>query len=207
MGLISAALGLAGCGESNTWNQKLTVTVNTPSGTVSGSSVSRIGIAFAEDAWLAPGYAYSAGQTGEAVVVEVAPGKYLFALLDDRQRLLAFRIFLGDQAEAQPNKQQATEIQQSRKRAVLQPKQFPTLVTFDDIKDSRTVKLVDPKRLSDWFDVGYSLKSISLEVTTASLSTGKVRAILDWLDDEFQIEFLLELNFSSWISTCWFHRN
>jgi hypothetical protein len=81
VGIILTALGLSGCKGSNSWHQKLTVTVSTPTGEVSGSSVSKVGISFAEDAWLAPGYAYSAEQTGEAVVVEVSRGKFLFALL------------------------------------------------------------------------------------------------------------------------------
>ena len=38
--LILLGLGLSGCGSAgNSWHRKLTVTVNTPNGVVSGSSV------------------------------------------------------------------------------------------------------------------------------------------------------------------------
>jgi hypothetical protein len=184
MGLIGSMLGLAGCGGGNSWHQKLIVTVNTPNGEVAGSSVSKVGISFAEDTWLAPVYAYSAGQTGEAVVVEVAPGKFLFALLNDRQRLLAFRVFFDDNAEASPNKKQAIEIQNSRKSADLQANQYPTLVTFTDINNPRTVKIVDPMRLSEAFGAGYSLKSITLEITDEAVTEGQVIKIARWLDHD-----------------------
>ena len=59
--------------------QKLTVTVETPAGEVSGSSVSAVSWRKQWFRWDGMGWSYDL--TGEAVVVEVAPGRYLFALL------------------------------------------------------------------------------------------------------------------------------
>jgi hypothetical protein len=66
--LISlAAVSLGGCG-GNSWHQKLTVTVNTPKGEVSGSSVVGVNITLREDSFMmVTGYAYAANYSGEAV--------------------------------------------------------------------------------------------------------------------------------------------
>ena len=78
---ILAALALTGCGDTYEWNQKITVEVETPDGVKSGSSVQHI-------RWVAgAGYPGMDGPsadskvTGEAVVVDLGGGKYLFALL------------------------------------------------------------------------------------------------------------------------------
>lgn len=61
------------------WRQKLTVTVETPAGEVSESTVSAVIWRKLWLDWDSTGWSY--GLTGEAVVVEVTPGRYLFALL------------------------------------------------------------------------------------------------------------------------------
>lgn len=57
------------------------------------------------------GVTYQGGYGGEAVVVEVSPGKYLFALLDQRLLTLALKVFLGPQAGASPKKADANKIE------------------------------------------------------------------------------------------------
>jgi hypothetical protein len=79
---LLASLALTGCGEKFEWNQKITVEVETPDGLRSGSSVQHV-------VWNA-GSAYpgmdgpsaASTVTGEAVVVDLGGGKYLFALLN-----------------------------------------------------------------------------------------------------------------------------
>jgi hypothetical protein len=44
MALIGSALAAAGCAKSYSWNQKLTVEVNTPEGVKTGSSVVSISV-------------------------------------------------------------------------------------------------------------------------------------------------------------------
>ena len=86
-GLTLAALALAGamlagCGERVSWRQKLTLEVETPDGIVTGTGVVQIRMRWLED-WQRFASANSVGSDvrGEAVVVEVAPGRYLFALV------------------------------------------------------------------------------------------------------------------------------
>lgn len=61
------------------WHQKLTLTIETPAGEVSGAAVSAVAW---RELWLKfEGMGWDYDLTGEAVVVEVTPGRYLFALL------------------------------------------------------------------------------------------------------------------------------
>ena len=68
--LILALLTLTGC-ERYSWRQKLTVTVDTPAGEVSGASVSQVSW---RKHWIrTDGMGWDYDLTGEAVVVEVTP--------------------------------------------------------------------------------------------------------------------------------------
>lgn len=59
--------------------------------------------------------------------------------------------------------------------------QYPMLVTFDDITDPASVKLVDPADLAATFGPGVRLKSVTLEVTNEAVTDGVVEEKLDWL--------------------------
>ena len=79
MPLLGSALMLVGCTKHVAWHQKLMITVATPSGDKAGSSVTGISATVGQQ--FASSNAWASTVTGEATVVEVAPGKYLFALL------------------------------------------------------------------------------------------------------------------------------
>ena len=116
------------------------------------------------------------------MVVEAAPGKYLFAVVEEKQESLAFEAFFGAQY-LNPVKAKANEIQEMRQRVELGSKLYPMLVTFSDINDPKSVKLVKPDDLASIFGPGYSLKSITLEITDEAVTEGKVEALLGWLTD------------------------
>lgn len=178
-----ASLVLAGCWGGNSWHQKLTVTVNTPQGEVSGSSVSEVDITLREDAlWTTTGYAYKSHLSGEAVVVELAPGKYLFAVLEEKQKLLALKVIAGDQAAAQPTKADLEKVETHHGPVVLNRVNYPTLVTFTDINHPKSVREVKPSDLASSLGPGYSLKSITLEITDESKNVEKIKKILLWID-------------------------
>lgn len=61
------------------WRQKITVMIDTPAGEVSGSWVSEVSWRKQWIRWDGMGWYHDL--TGEAVVVEVTPGRYLFRLL------------------------------------------------------------------------------------------------------------------------------
>jgi hypothetical protein len=181
MGLIGSMLALTGCWGGNSWHQKLTVTVDTPTGPVSGSAVSAVDFTLREDAlWMTTGTAYGAKYAGEAVSVEVAPGKYLFALLDERLKTLAINVFVDAYAAANPKKEDVNKVEATRATKPLNPEDYPLLVTFTDINDPKSVKEVKPGKVSDAFGAGYSLKSITLEITEEAVTDGRVFEVLPW---------------------------
>lgn len=181
---LLALLSLAGCKEKFEWRQKITVTVETPSGEVSGSSVSAV--SWQEHMIRTDGKNWTYHGTSEAVVVEVAPGRYLFALLTSA----GTTEYMGSVAAASISGQKGrvidgalfAEVRDMRDRAAgvitLPDYQYPMLVTFGDIADPASVRLVDPADLAASFGPGVRLKSVMLEVTDEAVTDGRVEAVL-----------------------------
>ena len=166
----------------------MTVTVETPSGEASGFSVSEV--SWKEHLMQGFGMDWDYGVTGEAVVVEVAPGRYLFALLQGA----GTTEYMGSVAAASISGQKGRvidaalfdEVRDKRDRAagpiLLPDYQYPMLVTFGDIADPASVRLVDPADLATAFGPGVRLKSVVLEVTDAPVTEGRVEAVLGALN-------------------------
>ncbi len=171
-----AAFGLSGCAENFEWNQKLTVVVSTPAGDVSGASV--VHYSSSAHSTFATGNALTSSVSGEATVVEVAPGKYLFALLDGSQEIATWtfqdRLPDGGTAERQ------RALQSQRGARAVPRDHFPMLVMFSNISDPKSVKEVKPDKLSDAFGAGYSLKSITLEITDEVMTDGEIINLPFW---------------------------
>lgn len=167
------------------WRQKLTVTVETPAGEVSGSSVSAVRWRKQWFQW--DGMGWSFDLTGEAVVVEVAPGRYLFALMKGA----GTTEYMGSVAAASISGREGRvidgalfgEVEGKRGRAagvIAVPEgQYPMLVTFGDIADPASVRLVDPTDLTASFGPGVRLKAVTLEVTDEAVTEEVVEGVLD----------------------------
>ncbi|WP_373502425.1 hypothetical protein [Aestuariivirga sp.] len=179
-------LALTGC-ERYSWRQKMTVTVETPAGEVSGASVSQVGWA---KHWIrTDGMGWDYDLTGEAVVVEVTPGRYLFALLKGA----GTTEYMGSVAAASIAGRESRvidgelfdEVRDRRDRAAgviaVPAYQYPMLVTFGDISEPMSVELVDPDNLAASFGPGVRLKSVTLEVTDEAVSTPTLNKLLEWL--------------------------
>ena len=186
--LFLAFRGLFGAGTIS-WHQRLTVTVETPAGEVSASSVSAVSW---RKHWIqTDGMGWSYDLTGEAVVVEVTPGRFLFALLQGA----GTTEYMGSVAAASIAGREGRvidgalfrEVQGKRGRAAgvipVPQVQYPMLVTFGDIADPASVKLVDPADLAASFGPGVKLKSVTLEVTDDAVTEGLVEGVLGWIDE------------------------
>lgn len=172
------------------WRQKLTLSVETPDGILTGSSV-------AAASWDMPPEWFRIGDsggghggphklTGEAVTLEVAPNKYLFALVDDAATELAVTLFASPPprlADRDEYARSLNRIQLIAETKRLTPKQYPRLITFTDINDPTTVRDVKPSELEEFFGPGVSLNSITLSVTSEPMTDGRVDAALPWLCD------------------------
>lgn len=201
--LILLALGLMGFvtfralfgGQTVSWHQRLTVTVETPAGEVSGSAVTAVTNTQREGLLELPNSrGVKTAVTGEAVVVEVAPGRYLFVLLDGAEYWAYAAFRLGRQTDPDALSYEAMMAQLKhrpfdvpaplplRPAAAYMSNPFPTLVTFDDITDPKTVRRVDPEDLAASFGPGVSLKAVTLEVTKAPVTEGKVEGLVDFFN-------------------------
>jgi hypothetical protein len=187
--VLFGLLALTGCGKNYQWNQKVTVEVMTPQGVKSGSSVQYVTwTAGGEPKFAQSGAPSSAKMVGEAPVVNLGDGKYLFALLrgDGKSFMgnapdLAQFAFCSQQ-EMAPGAACFTRLRDmaAGTSAVLAPENMPMLVTFTDVNNPKTVKLVDPAKFAAAFGEGYTLKSISVEITDEKVTEGPVEHVLGW---------------------------
>ncbi len=163
-------LVVAGCQSHYEWHQKLTVVVDTPDGQVSGSSVIEVKARFGQlplsdkEVW------YSV--VGEATVVEVAPGRYLFALLGGSEE--RYYRAVREQFEHVGRGDWLKRIPKMKRVVRLRPNNYPLLVTFRDIDDPKSVREVDPKNLSATFGPGVRLQSITIEVTDEPITPNRL---------------------------------
>lgn len=197
--LLLVTVGYVSCTQmypSGTWRYKITVNVETPEGLKSGSSVREV--TFKSGPKILPDVSGSSWKvTGEAVVVDLGKGKYLFALMDvDGSYQIVHDVFPYE-ASSRHNYIKYYQGLTGQRKA-LTPSQYPLLVTFANIKDPKTVKKVGSNELSKVLGQGIVLKDITLEMTDESV-WHEISKYLPWLD---QIESQkVRLNGSSSVAT------
>jgi hypothetical protein len=176
---LLSLLTLTACGETHSWREKTILEVETPSGLVTGGSVAEVTVHWF--GWLERKLSASAvnsGKRGEVSFVEVAPGKYLFALTLDSAAPSATRLFKlsGDEDP----KSVTARLETLRETRVVPPSLYPRFVTFTDISNPKSVKLVDPADLAAAFGPGFALKMVKLELTDEKLTNGALGRVLKW---------------------------
>jgi hypothetical protein len=195
LGVVAAANCLAGCNvSSNPYHYKLTVEIETPEGVRSGSSVIAVQTTGPMKGAETLG---GSGPTarGEAVAVDLPQGKTLFVLLRSESDVdwagSAHMKSTGLKHDDFPDKLQF--LNALRNNRIVYPVQrwveswrgekidnYPILVVFDDIKDPRTVRRVDPDNLAESFGAGYKIKAVTVLGTDDSVTTG-IEKRLGWL--------------------------
>lgn len=180
-------------GQTVSWHQRLTITVETPAGEVSGSAVTAVQNVDSEGALvLMEARGVHSRVMGEAVVVEVLPGRYLFALLETPSgegswaRGATAWVYAAYGLGQEPDRSYEASMRKLKSQPYdvpvpLPPEAWPLMVTFDDIADPTTVREVDPGNLSASFGPGVRLKSLTLEVTKEPGTEGRVEEVLGWL--------------------------
>lgn len=182
LSLMAASLG--GCeylfGKSWVIREKLTVTIETPAGERSGSSVTEWHIDKSAGIFKQLGGVHTR-QKGEALVVEVSPGKYLFALLGKPHPIFG----LLKSGELDGSLEEAFD-RFSTERGISGPvreEQYPMFVTFGNLNAPRSVIEVKPYDLSTSFGPGVKLKSITLETTSEPITTGRLDSVIPWVNN------------------------
>lgn len=172
------------------WNQKLTVTISTPDGDKSGSAVVSATVRHRPTFGSGVGGVKLEWQ-GEATVVDLGEGHYIFALLD-HPIYLALSSF---EHLIIPNKNVSRLSGLYRPQTSLYPRfkyikevvpvksmnNYPTLVTFEDINEPASVKLIDPDDLIATFGEGYLFKEMILEITDEDVTHNEIVKILPWI--------------------------
>ncbi|WP_294621093.1 hypothetical protein, partial [uncultured Roseovarius sp.] len=166
-------------------HQRLTVTVMTPEGPVSGESV--MGVEFRDppdslaviDNFTTDGY-------GEAVVVDLGDGRYLFALLHGSPDGLAGQLReayrdIYDAHRASGYGRYIRKVKADGTVRVLPEHAYPMLVAFKDLSVPESVVEVPPDDLESVFGAGYALDNMTIEITRAPLTMGRVVSVLPWL--------------------------
>jgi len=157
--LFVAFQGLFG-GGTVSWNQRLTLVIETPQGEVRGSAVTQVSFSPRNRIILRDLDSATLRLRGEAAMVEVSPDRWLFALLPDQEQLI-YSYVKDQQADGHIGLERAIPLIRSQTEALtLDPNsensldytpRFPILVTFDDIAKPETVRQVDPADLDAAF--------------------------------------------------------
>ncbi len=187
MALLTALVLLtAACNRTtHTRNQRMTVTIETPDGIVSGSSVVEVTAAYCGPGCSVAGdIQVNYSHRGEAVAVEVLPGQWLFALIGNPAELMYRaspdrfggipRHDRGRLLAETPRQTEAVELTGGLR---------PHLVTFADITVPASVMAVDAGNLAAAFGDGVRLVDVTLEVTRDEVTFGNVATALEWLED------------------------
>lgn len=152
---------------------KMTVEVETPEGLKTGWSVYEVE-ANNVVALTPGGVGRERKLRGQAVVVDIASGKALFALVENdslaEMSMAALDpAYKNDWVESAKRIAAGTSIQSP---ALIMTWNHPMLVTFTDIDDPSSVQRVDPANLAASFGPNIRLKRITVEVTDDDVTTG-----------------------------------
>lgn len=179
-------LSMKACGyREDATRYKMTVEVETPSGIRSGSTVRQMTLV------TPPNFPFMLGESrpvwrlkGEAVTVELPDGRLLFALnlgehinsmqpTDGMSRL--FRRYGRGAPKPISIWSNSRRLKGSRGDNFM-----PMLVTFDDVNDPSTARLVEPDELDAEFGPGFKLHRITINQTNERVSEG-IEEYLPWM--------------------------
>ena len=155
------------------WHTKQTLTIETPQGEVT-SSVVRGKVMWKDRLFNTS----PSRETGEAMAIEVSPGRYLFAVIEE-MKPNEVKLFFPYNARLRDSAPKLRSVK--NKPLDIPPDQYPLMVTFGDLKDPKSVQEVDPSNLTATFGPGYKIKSYTVEITDEPVSLGETRKLLPWL--------------------------
>ena len=201
------AMGQVPSEESYNWRYKMTVTVETPEGDVSGSAVREI-----QNSLHGPPLSQQGNPArvrGEAVVVDLGERGVLFALIGDGTDLEFYSSFREPNGHggATPEGIKYYASMPAGERAEIGTDRYLQLVTFTDMEDPKSVALVYDRAVCAWakeppaecegvmksgtytavdrfeelFGEGVRLKEITIEITEQPVTWGVVDHFLPWL--------------------------
>lgn len=154
------------------WHSKQTMVVETPLGEVTASVVREKNLR--EDIVFG---GTDSSQRGEALAIEVAPGRYLFAVIES-YKPSDVRMFGSSNSRIQDARKLRWMKGEPKE---IPPEQYPMMVTFGDLNEPASVVEVEPFNLPASFGAGYRIKSYTLEITDEAVTEGRIKALLPWI--------------------------
>ena len=171
---VIAAL-LTGCTKRADWHQKMVLYFDTPDGPLTASSVIRVDFTGAM-AWAGDLDHDHTDLAGEAVVANLG-GRYLFALIEEDAGRMIVRVLPPDK-KGQSFKSSIRWIKKQSEPLDVPPDLWPRLISYTDIKDPASAKLVDPGKMASEFGDGYALRRVTIQTTDEPLTQGRVEEVL-----------------------------
>lgn len=186
------ATGLATCGKThNSYNYQLIISVRDHGELRMVSSV--VGV---RESSSPTGAANRPQVCGEAMVIPLQSGRFIFVLLEGGQvepqkgrarwlaaptQVLLHRLGLpGNWASGDDTGiRKLGDIRQSFQ---LLPYEWPEIVTFKNAKDPRTILRVDPENESATLGEGVEIERLTLQVTNDAITRGQLKSVLPWFD-------------------------
>ena len=208
--LVVVALALSSCGREYPYqfNAKFTVTVDTPEGVKTGSTVVHRKVIYPDPSFKFMLLPEARGPriefSGEAIVVELSNNRFLFLLMSDNfvnnaSRELNYKDFPrdieDDRVLVKKIQEQIDAVRASGAVQEVPPELYPYFVTFDNIKNPDKLIKVDPANLAATLGSGYSLKSLTMTYTDEPVTTGKViAAVGDGFFEKWDAQLLSRLD-------------
>jgi hypothetical protein len=190
--LLVVGSSLAACNQPVEVRYRITVEVNDRGTIRSGSSVWSFALA---KSLLPLASKYNYRFRGEAVAVKIPGRGTLFALVDSGA-MYPENLF-GDLRRPTINPPQFPDRVEDLRHIkrmdgatealnCVNPAWIgiicPKLIRFRNIEDPRTIKVVSPRNLAEYFGNGVSLRKITVRITNDSVTTG-ITKVLPWLND------------------------
>jgi len=193
--LLASLITVSACanniGGRDVWHYRMTVTIETPEGDKTGSSVREV--TGAPNLKLTPescGYCVGLSM-GEAVVIELGKRGVMFALLSGYREGISYGYNVFFRKHQEDN---------NFKKITLNLQDYPVFVGFKDLKNPKTVKkfinvscegyvtveCVVSKPNEDLFGAGVRIKSVTIERTEDAV-TKQITQYLPWIDAQKRI--------------------
>lgn len=178
---LGLMLALSSCSQTYRWNQKVTLVVQTPDGVREEGHVFAVKMSHSNTGQWGNG----SDTAGEAMVMEVAPGRYVFLILGEENARLAYNVFddLQDirQSSGSSVAKWVRKIRRRTEAVDIPIDRFPRIITFDDINDPNTVKELAPDAFEAEFGAGYALIGMTFQITKEPATIGIIDGVLPWL--------------------------
>lgn len=164
---------------SGAWRYKITVNIETPEGSKSGSVVREIRAKPNFAKFLNPDVGNVTYELlGEAVVIDIGKHRKLFGLINEHSYQDVFNAFPIPKGEHVDLLKYYSQLDAGAESEL--KKDLPSFVTFTDLNNPASIKGAGIKVMSDVFGEGVSLRNITIEMTHDPITWG-IEGDLPWL--------------------------